>query len=185
MIAPLIGKLPEANLSKIIPDIVNKTLAIENIISFDYNLTGFAFADANYDGAVPIMTVGNDEVRLQLSNLTLNLTLDYAYVSDPPIFADIGSFYIGIDTLTFSANLTSLLEDDELNITLADLHLSFEDSVPLTYFDGLSDFSELATNLVNTAGAVVKNRLVSFVNGGYLTKTINKFTNKVIHMIPK
>ena len=90
LIAPLIKKLPQVDLSKIIPDQTNKTLSIEDVISFDFNLTGFAFADADYNGAVPIVTVASDEVRVQLSNLTLNLTFDYAYVSDPPIFADIG-----------------------------------------------------------------------------------------------
>ena len=90
LIAPLIKKLPQLDLSKIIPDQINKTLSIPEVISFDFNVTGFAFADANYNGAVPIATATSDQVRVQLSNLTLNVTFDYAYVSVPPIFADIG-----------------------------------------------------------------------------------------------
>ena len=184
LIAPLIQKLPQVDLGKVIPDVTNGTLPIEEIISFDYNLTGWAFADANYNGAVPIVKVSKDMARIQLSNLTLNLTADYAYVSDPPILADIGSAYLGIDTLSLDVNLTSLLTGDELNVTIEGMELNFENAQPLALFDGLADFSELATNAVNTAAAVVRNRLVSFVNGGLLTNKVNAFLNKVIHMIP-
>ena len=148
-------------------------MPLEDIISFDFNLTSFAFADANYNGAVPIMTVYKDEVRLQLSNLTLNFTVDYAYVSDPPILADIGSAFLGIDTLSLDLNLTSILLGDELNMTIQDISLSIEEAVPFALFDGLSDFSELATGIANTAAAVVRNRLLSFVNGGLLTPKLN------------
>ena len=154
------------------------------MISVDYNLTSFAIEDANYNGAIPIMTVYKDEARLQLSNLTLNLTLDYAYVSDPPIFADIGTAFIGIDTLSLDINMTSAIIDDQFNITIKSIDLSFEDVQPLAIFDGLADFSELATGLATTATAVVRNRLRSLINGGYLTDKINNFANKVIHMIP-
>lgn len=125
LVAPLIKSLPDSDLSKIIPDQINNTLHIEEVISFDYNLTGFAFADANYNGAVPIATVIQNQVRLQLSNLTLNLTFDYAYVSDPPIFADIGSAYLGIDTLSIDVNLTSSFENEQFNITIENIELGF------------------------------------------------------------
>ena len=42
-----------------------------------------------------------------MNNLTLNVTCNYAYVSDPPIFADIGEAYIGIDTMDFIFNISS------------------------------------------------------------------------------
>ena len=104
------------------------TLPIEDIISFEYDLTSFAFEYADYNGAVPIMSVEKDLVHFQLSNLTLNLTFDYAYVSDPPILADIGSAYIGIDTVSFDFDISSLLNDTgEFNITIKNIDLSFED----------------------------------------------------------
>ena len=156
------------------------------MISFDWNLTSFAFEDANYNGSIPITTVNKDEVRLQMSNLTLNLSVDYAYVGDPPILADIGTAFIGIDTLCLDLNITSTLNNttNELNITIQNIDLNFEDVRPLAIFDGLADFSQVATGLVTTATAVVRNRLLSLLNGGYLTDKINNFANKVIHMIP-
>ena len=54
-------------------------------------------------------------------------------------------------------------------------------------FDGLSDFSEVVTNVINTVAAVVRNRVDSFVNGGDLygvDKKLQAVVNKVISLIP-
>ena len=37
---------------------------------------------------------------------------------------------------------------------------------PFCNFDGISDFSDVATGTVNTVAAVVRNRVASFINGG-------------------
>jgi len=39
----------------------------------------------------PIIQLMNDKQKFQIQELTLRLQTDYAYVSDPPIFADIGT----------------------------------------------------------------------------------------------
>ena len=37
---------------------------------------------------------------------------------------------------------------------------------PFAKFEGISDFSDVVSNTVNTLAAVVRNRLNSFINGG-------------------
>jgi hypothetical protein len=54
-------------------------------------------------------------------------------------------------------------------------------------FDGLSDFSEVVTNVVNTVAAVVRNRVDSLINGGDLyglDMKIQAVINKIISLIP-
>jgi len=58
---------------------------------------------------------------------------------------------------------------------------------PAANFEGISDFSDVVTNVVNTVAAVVRNRVESFINGGDLygiDQKLSAFVNKVIHMIP-
>ncbi len=58
---------------------------------------------------------------------------------------------------------------------------------PLVNFDGLSDFSEVVTNAVNTVGAVVVNRFESIINGGNMydvDRKIQAVVNAVIELIP-
>ena len=184
LIQPLIQKLPEFDLSKIIPN-MNGTLPISDIISVEYNLTDFAFEYGDYNGSVSIAAIEDNSVTFQMNNLTINLTLNYAYVSDPPIFADIGAAYIGVDTMNFTFEISSDLVDDDLKVTLTDLYLNFSDPHPNVVFEGLSDFSELATGLVTTLTTVIRNRLKSFINSGDLTAKINNITNAVIDLVPE
>lgn len=165
---------------------MNGTLHLDDIASVDYNITDFAFYDADYNGTVTIAVIEENEVLFQLNNFTLNVTCNYAYVSDPPIFADIGEAYIGIDTMDFIFNISSSLTDEDgLNVTLKNITLEFKDPHPNVVFDGLSDFSELATGLVTTLTTVIRNRLKSFINNGYLDGKINKIANAVINLVPE
>lgn len=57
---------------------------------------------------------------------------------------------------------------------------------PFADFDGVSDFSDIVTNIVNTLAAVVRNRLESFVNGGdeyFLDDKIQIIVNKVLNLV--
>lgn len=181
----MIQKLPQiVDLSKLIHN-MNGTFHLEDIASVDYNITDFAIYDADYNGTVTIAVIEENEVLFQLNNLTLNVTCNYAYVSDPPIFADIGEAYIGIDTMDFIFNISSNLTDDDLDVTLKNITLDFKDPHPNVVFDGLSDFSELATGLVTTLTTVIRNRLKSFINNGYLDGKINKIANTVIDLVPE
>ena len=59
---------------------------------------------------------------------------------------------------------------------------------PLVDFDGLSDFSEVTTNLINTFASVIRNRLSSLINGGDdypVDGKIEDVINAILKAIPQ
>ena len=44
-------------------------------------------------------------MRFQLSGFDFKLQFDYEFISDPPIFADIGTASIAIERMNFAADL--------------------------------------------------------------------------------
>ena len=123
-----------------------------------------------------------------MQNFTAQLVTDYSYISEPPIFADIGEATLTISNTTMSvlaaSSFTSNETGDFFDVELNDLVL---DSVaePFAHFDGISDFSEIATNIVNTLAAVIRNRLESFINGDYpaIDSKLTKILNKILGLV--
>lgn len=111
-------------------------------------------------------------------------------MTDPPIFADIGEANISLAPTSFKSNLGSdwhkSSTGNEFKLKFSDVHIESV-AEPLVNFDGLSDFSEVVTNVVNTVAAVVRNRVESLVNGGDLygvDQKLQAVINKVISLIP-
>jgi len=82
---------------------------------------------------------------------------------------------------TFSTTL-----EDSLKIWLQDnVRVDFDHPDPFCNFDGLSDFSDVSTNVLNTIAAVVRNRGVYLVNeGGHFVKKINAIVNNILGLLP-
>jgi len=118
--------------------------------------------------------------------LNLNLTFDYTFITDPPILADIGEAYLGVDEMALAINLNTTYNttDEVLAVWLGDVHLEFGKS-PLAIFDGLSDFSEVVTGLVDTFGAIIRNRLASIINEQLFTSKINTLLNALLALAPQ
>ena len=95
--------------------------------------------------------------------MSLNFEFDYAYISDPPIFADIGTAYLGIEGMTIEFVWNSTWTG-EFELHISDLELHFAPDQPHPLFDGISDFSILASNVATTLTAVIRNRLQSMIN---------------------
>ncbi len=111
-------------------------------------------------------------------------------MTDPPIFADIGEANISLAPTSFKSNLGSdwhkSSTGNEFKLKFSDVHIESV-AEPFVNFDGLSDFSEVVTNVVNTVAAVVRNRVESLVNGGDLygvDQKLQAVINKVISLIP-
>jgi len=120
------------------------------------------------------------------------MTADYSFITNPPIFADIGEAMILFSNLTASTDVESYLHENSMEEN-NDFELSFKNmkvdsgAEPFTNFDGISDFSDVVTNVVNTVAAVVRNRLDSFINGGDLygiDAKIEAVINKIIGLVP-
>ena len=115
---------------------------------------------------------------------------DYSYVTDPPILADIGEATLLFSNTSFSTKVTSYLHagltDENLELTLTDMTLEAV-AEPFCKFDGISDFSDVATGTVNTVAAVVRNRVASLINGGDVygvDAKIQAIINKILALIP-
>jgi hypothetical protein len=117
-----------------------------------------------------------------LKDLTLDIEFDYSYVSDPPIFADIGTATLGVEQMTFGFTWTL---DGELKLEILDMELAYGQAQVPADFDGLSDFSIVLTNTFNTVIDVVRNRAVSMLNSQLLTGKITAIGNKIISLLPE
>jgi hypothetical protein len=174
-IAPLINTLPQRNATNLF---VNKTLDLVDFISFDFNVTQLTFPQAALDPTTPIIQLGENKARFQI-NLTLEAEFDYQYISDPPIFADIGTAYLGFDGMFVDFTWTSTM-DDSFVIEVSNVTLDFAPDQPHPLFDGISDFSILASNVATTVTAIIRNRLQSLINAQLVTPKLNKIVNKIV-----
>ena len=67
-----------------------------------------------------------------------------------------------------------------------DMEISSQ-AIPFSSFEGISDVSDLTTNLVNTIAAIVRNRADSFINGNDLygfDAKFNKLVNRIFGLMP-
>ena len=78
-------------------------------------------------------------------------------------------------------------ESNQINVREVELsNLQAESHGPFCDFNGISDFSQVATNVVNTVAAVVRNRLESFIDGGeqyHVDQKIEAIINKVLRLV--
>jgi hypothetical protein len=115
--------------------------------------------------------------------------MDYSFVSDPPIFADIGETDLLLSGLCLSFDAKSVYDPsldaaNRFNLTISDLRLDWLDSEPLLDINGYSDFGGVVNNTINILATVVKNRLSSLINNeGILTPKLNSFLYKITSSI--
>ena len=156
---------------------------LDEDLVFNYELEDIHIASATIDPTPPIITINNGSVTLAVKNLNLNVTADYSYISEPPIFADIGEASIHFADMTLSTDMSSKVQPFQVELSNMKVDAQAE---PFCSFDGISDFSQVATNVVNTVAAVVRNRLESLINGGELysvDKKVEAIINKILGLI--
>jgi len=157
-------------------------LNVLDIVSFEMSVTNFAFTQSAISSAQPQVQLLDDSyARFTLKDLTLDIEFDYSYVSDPPIFADIGTATLGVEEVTFGFTWTV---DGELKLVVEDMELNYGKAQMPADFDGLSDFSIVLSNTINTVVDVFRNRAVSMLNSQLLTPKITAIGNKIISLLP-
>jgi hypothetical protein len=164
-----------------IPDLVNKSISIPDVIKFDFNVTGFKISDLSLDPTCKLMELFNDRLVFSFRNFTGNFGFSYMYISDPPIFADIGDFDFNLDNTTFLMDFDSNIANGVLDVLIHRLEM---DIYPFDIkFDGISDISDVASRFLTYVGNVLRGRLTSIV--AYTGPSrINPMINKVLEMIP-
>lgn len=174
---PLVGNLTYFTLFPNISPEDNKTWnntlkLFDEDLKFDTELWDLKVISASIDPTPSIVQINYGDITLGGANLSINLTASYSYISDPPIFADMGEANIFLPNATFTTDITSYRATTpsasgghEFTLDFKNTNLEWPHE-PFTKFDGISDFSEVLSNVVNTGAAVVKNRLKSMINGG-------------------
>ena len=141
---------------------MNKSISIPEVIKFDFNATGFKISDLSLDNKCKLMTLYNDRMVFAFKNFTGNFGFDYMYISDPPIFSDIGMYDWNLTSLTFIVDMYQYFNDEgDMNITIN--HLDVDIQPWRMTFDGISDISQVATSFISYVGTVLTNRLTSIV----------------------
>ena len=167
-IPPLVGNLTYFTL----PDIDGSLPLFDQEFTIDYTLMGLRIASASIDSQPPLIQIGDGDFTMAVSNLTFNLTSDYKLMSEPPILADIGEANLCFANTSLSSDVSTYLHNTDttsstsrFTVELSNMHIESQPK-PFASLDGINDFSQIATNVLNTVAAVVRNRVESFVNGG-------------------
>ena len=113
-IPPLLENLPYFQ-----PNITDKNITLfdEEFILF-YNFTSFGLEKATIDKTPSIVQINNGDITFGLYNLFLNLTSGYEFISEPPIFADIGEMSFQIANFTMNTTVDSHLSEGSNTFSL-------------------------------------------------------------------
>ena len=160
---------------------MNKSISIPDVIKIDFNATGFKISDLSLDNKCKLMTLYNDRMVFAFKNFTGSFGFDYMYISDPPIFADIGTFDLDVANTTFLMDFDSNVVNGVLDVLIRRLELDI-DPFGIT-FDGVSDISDVATRFLTYCGNVIRSRLVSIVAYAGPDR-INPTINSILELIP-
>jgi len=70
-------------------NITNQQISLDNF-TVDFNISNIKIAEATFNGDVPLIEIGQDQLTLEISDLDIKFVFDFEFISDPPILADIG-----------------------------------------------------------------------------------------------
>ena len=133
-----------------------------------------------------IIIDGTDGIIFSFQNLKFGLSGNYSFMTDPPIFADIGEANFFFSSTNFSIGIqTEFIRSamgDNMNLILRNAVINAERD-PFANLTGINDFSQVVTGTVNTLSQVVRDRIISIVNGGPLyglDAKVTNFINKTI-----
>ena len=150
-------------------------------MNFDFNVTGLKISNLQLDPECKLMELLNDRLVFSFRNFTGDLSFSYMYISDPPIFADIGDFNLDIANSTFLMDFDSNVINGILDVLIHRLELDIK---PFDIkFDGVSDISDVASRFLTYVGNVLRGRITSIV--AYAgPERINPTVNKILELIP-
>ena len=96
----------------------------------NYTLMGARVSNSSIDPSPPIIQIGDGDFNFAFSNLNINVTTDYQFISDPPIFADIGEANFTFANTTLSTDVRTYLhsgqvEGSKFTACLSEMSTSF------------------------------------------------------------
>ena len=145
-IPPLISNLNYFNIT----EIQDSIHLLDDDLVIDYTLMGAKVANASIDKEPPVIKIGDGDFKFAFSNLNINLTSDYKFMSDPPILADIGEVNLTLANTTLSTDVRTYLhtrkvEGSNLSVDFnnTNVHTNPE---PFCNLTGINDFSQIINN---------------------------------------
>ena len=106
------------------------------------------------------------------------------FISDPPILADIGSFWFQLSGVDFTTTVSTFLLDKHLQVDVKSADLNFTNPDAVVNIDGLSDLSLFMNDTVNIVSVMVRNRIASLINTPMVIHKINLILNAILLEIP-
>lgn len=145
-IPPLISNLNYFKLD----DIEDSLHLFDDDLTINYTLMGAKVANASIDKEPPLINIGDGDFKFAFSNLNINLTSDYKFMSDPPILADIGEVNLTLANTTISTDVRTYLhagkvEGSKLTVDFSDTSVESE-PMPFCNLTGINDFSQIMNN---------------------------------------
>ena len=134
-----------------------------------------------------IVTLGeNNLLRLNLKDFKADLNTSYAYLTNPPLFADVGELFFHSNGTNLTINGTIFLNDEQ--VMESRVHeFSFQSEPVWLAFDGVSDMSHILGKALNYAANVAARRVNSvsaYVNGTERAWKVEKLTNVLLAQLP-
>ena len=105
---PVLSELTKITLAPL----VNQTITIEGF-EVSFNITNIHLKEAAFNGSVPLIQLEDGAIAVEIDDLILKFVVDYEMLSDPPILADIGQFWLQIKGLNSKTNLQTYLTADK------------------------------------------------------------------------
>ena len=124
-----------------------------------FDIEGLRISDMALSNAEPLIWILDDEIMFNIEDFRGKILCDYSYLSDPPIFGDIGSFELDIKNNSFFLDTKSDTEDHIVKILIDEIWW-MADGMNFT-FDGISDMSSVVGDVLNFGSRVLTDRLVS------------------------
>ena len=109
-VPPLLSNLTYFELN----EIKGRLPMFDEELSIDYTLMGLRIANASIDPDTPFIKIGDGDFTFAFSNLDINLTTDYKFMSDPPILADIGEANLRFSNSSSHSDVTTYLHSESV-----------------------------------------------------------------------
>lgn len=138
---------------------MDKAIVVPGIIRFDFNITNMRLPRLQLDPNTQLLKILDDQFIFKVSEASIDMQCEYMYISDPPLFADIGNVEFAALNSSVMLNGRTNFNNSLFNLTVVDTSIDID---PFSLdFNGISDISDVATRLVNFMGNVIRGRIVS------------------------
>lgn len=146
------------------------------------NVTNFTLRNFKVPQTKKMFEIYDDAFIMDLEDFSLDFDIDYEFISDPPVFADLGTMENHVSHLDFKINMTTSYEDYDVTLIINQLLLDVK-TLDIV-FDGVSDFSTVITSLTNKVVGLVWVKIENLIYTKLQDKVV-PLINKFLDQLPE